>query len=213
MRKGKLISFEGIDGAGKGTQIALLKEWYQANTLQVIDFREPGSNPGADDLAEKTRANILESQERIDDITELLGFSTARSQLYHGPIPQAINTGVNVILDRSFDSTYAYQGFGGAKGDPDFLKQFEEITQIATGGRAPDLTIYLRITREVSKQRISQRKLDYMESKGEEYFDRVFEGFETRAQQHPERIKVIDANRDIQTIHNDIVFLVEQLCK
>jgi len=128
-----LITFEGIDGSGKSTQIDLLRQYLKEMGFRVEVFREPGGT----DVSEMIRGMLLNPEIDIDPVTELLLFSSARSQLVAEKVLPLLKEEVIVILDRFFDSTTAYQGFG-RQSLP--IKQIQQINSIATHDLTPDIT-------------------------------------------------------------------------
>lgn len=197
-----LITFEGIDGSGKSTQIELLQQYLRNEGHEVRVFREPGGT----DVSEMIRGMLLNPEIEIDPVTELLLFSSARSQLVAEKLLPLLKKNVIVILDRFFDSTTAYQGFG-RKSIP--IEQVKQINAVATHKLIPDITFYLRLSLEEAAERTKRFEKDRMELSGDSFFKRVFEGFEQLSQTE-ERFKTIDAERDIQDIHNEIVSYLEK---
>ncbi len=191
------ISFEGIDGSGKSTQIALLEEKLTrlGNTVQV--FREPGGTV----LSEQIRELLLNSEIDITPISEMLLFSAARAHLVEEEVLPALSRGEFVILDRFFDSTTAYQGYGRQCLSID---QIDAINKVASQGREPDFTFYLRLELEESISRRKDQSEDRMEKSGAAFFERVIEGFDELAKSKP-RFKVIDASKDMEAIHLEIL--------
>ncbi len=191
-----LITFEGIDGSGKSTQISLLKERLLKDGHRVEVFREPGGT----DVSEMIRGMLLNPELEIDAVTELLLFSSARSQLVAEKLKPLLKEDVIVILDRFYDSTTAYQGFG-RKSLP--LNQIHQINEVATHGLKPDLTFYLRLTQEEAVNRTRHFEKDRMERSGDTFFQRVFAGFEELARTEG-RFRTIEAAQDKESIHEEI---------
>lgn len=192
-----LITFEGIDGSGKSTQISLLRDYLLGEGHEVQVFREPGGT----DVSEMIRGMLLNPDLEIDPVTELLLFSSARSQLVAEKVRPLLDKNVIVILDRFYDSTTAYQGFG-RKSMP--LEQIKLINAAATHNLVPDFTFYLRLSLEEARERTKNFEKDRMERAGNTFFTRVFEGFEHLAETES-RFRTINAERDVDSIHNDIV--------
>lgn len=192
-----LITFEGIDGSGKSTQISLLRDYLAKMGHDVQVFREPGGT----DVSEMIRGMLLNPELEIDPVTELLLFSSARSQLVAEKVRPLLEDNVIVILDRFYDSTTAYQGFG-RKSVP--LEQIKQINTVATHNLVPDFTFYLRLSLEEAGERTKTFEKDRMERAGDTFFAQVFEGFEHLAETEP-RFKVINAEREIDSIHEEIV--------
>ncbi|MBO6524506.1 MAG: dTMP kinase [Balneolaceae bacterium] len=192
-----LITFEGIDGSGKSTQISLLKDKLTSVGKTVRVFREPGGTQ----ISEEIRELLLNTEFHIDSVTELLLFSSARSQLMSEEVLPALEKGEVVILDRFYDSTTAYQGYG-RKSLP--LNQIQQINSIASHGRTPDFTFYLRLSLDESNHRRAHLSKDRMERAGDEFFANVIKGFDDLAEQE-ERFIVIEASQSIEVIHESIV--------
>lgn len=192
-----LITFEGIDGSGKSTQISLLKEELTKKGHRVEVFREPGGT----DVSEMIRGMLLNPEIDIDPITELLLFSSARSQLVAEKVLPLLKENVVVILDRFYDSTTAYQGYG-RRSIP--IDQIDQINATATHGLKPDITFYLRLTPETAAERTKNFEKDRMEQSGDSFFKRVYDGFESLSKSEP-RFKTIDAEQDIEAIHAQIL--------
>ena len=181
------ITLDGGDGCGKSTQIRLLAEKLQSHGYEVVCCRDPGSTP----LGDAVRNILLHRQElHIADITEMLLFSAARSQLACEVIQPALENGKIVLSDRFLISTFVYQCYAGGVS----AKVVESISRAAVGDTLPDLGIVLDIPYEIAVQRVGHRAApDRMECKGEEYHRRVREGFLHYAAAEPERYVVIDA--------------------
>jgi len=189
-----LISFEGIDGSGKTTQIQLLRERLLHDGVSVSLFREPGGT----EVSEVIRGLLLNPDMSIDPVTEVLLFSSARSQLIAEQVKPRLEAGEWVILDRFYDSTVAYQGYG-RQSMP--IAQLHAINAIASHGLVPDLTFYLHLSRETADARLGSRLRDRMEQAGEAFYDRVVAGFQALAASEP-RFRTIPANQSIEMIHH-----------
>ncbi len=202
-----LITFEGIDGAGKSTQVRKLKRYLQERGREVLTLREPGGTP----VAEQIRELLLESSHDISSVAELLLFSASRAELMEKVIVPALEGGCDVILDRFFDSTTAYQGYGRGL-DLDMLA---EINRVASRGIRPDITFYLDLTPEDALMRkfsekslplaFESEELDRMENSGLEFYQRVRAGYHAILQLEPKRIMQIDALLTPAEIHRKIL--------
>ncbi len=181
-----LITFEGIDGCGKTTQIKLLKEYIESKGLTVVTMREPGGS----DFSEQLRKILLSSKHKVGARSELLLFEAARANLVDTIIKPELQQGKIVICDRFYDSTTAYQAFG--RGLP--LDLVQKLNLFATGGLIPNLTIYLSISLDESKRRTSRQEFDRIEKAGDEFFLKVIEGYNYIANQEPDRFILIDAS-------------------
>lgn len=190
------ITFEGIDGSGKSTQMAHLKEQLEREGARVAVFRDPGST----EVSEKVRQILLNPDYEVDPVTELLLFSAARSQLVAQKVRPALDAGSVVILDRFYDSTTAYQGYGRASMP---LQEIHNINRIASHKRAPDLTIYMKVSLEEAKQRMAQKRKDRMEQAGDSFFQKVIAGFNALAQSE-DRFFTVDATGPEQDVRQQI---------
>lgn len=191
-----LLSFEGIDGSGKSTQIALLKERLIDEGHRVEVFREPGGT----EISERIRSILLDSNQKVDPVTELLLFSSARSQLVAEKVLPLLEKGVVVILDRYYDSTTAYQGHGRGSVSIDYIR---EINEIASHQREPDLTFYLRLTVDQAQKRTASKEKDRMELSGSDFYEKVVEGFDKLAKSE-ERFVTLDAREPKQVLQQQI---------
>ncbi|MFU8811333.1 MAG: dTMP kinase [Balneolaceae bacterium] len=192
-----LITFEGIDGCGKSTQISLLKEALEAEGRPVQLYREPGGS----ELSEAIRELLLNSTDAIHPVAEILLFSAARAQLVREKIEPALEQGTIVILDRFYDSTTAYQGYGRESLS---LPDVEQLNRLATNALEPDLTVYLKLSQKQAKERLKQSSPDRMERAGDSFFEKVIRGYDELSKIHP-RFLVVDANRPVEVIHEEIL--------
>ncbi len=184
------ISFEGIDGCGKTTQLNILSENLTKLGYEVINLREPGGT----EISEKIREILLNSTEDIHPVTELLLFESARSHLVNTIIKPAIADNKIVISDRFFDSTTAYQGYGRGLD----ISTVELFNKMASLELLPDITFYLDVSFETAKERSTRKIYDRIESSGKEFFERVIEGFKDLQRKYSERIILIDASNEIE---------------
>lgn len=192
-----LISFEGIDGAGKTTQVRTLGERLEREGHEALMLREPGGTA----LGEAMREFLSGAREvEIDPTAELLLFAVARAQLMADVITPALKAGRLVIMDRFIGSTIAYQGYGRGLGDT-----AEAACSLATGGLVPDLTILLDLDPEQRRARLAGRgQPDRIESAGDAFFTAVREGYLQQARSHPERFSVIDAGGTLEEVSERI---------
>jgi dTMP kinase len=214
VNKGHLISFEGLDGAGKTTQIALLEQWLLSRQVPFVLTREPGGTP----LGIEIRQFLLHRPDlQITPLAEAFLFQADRAQHFAQLILPALAEGKLVITDRCFDASIAYQGYARGVG----VELVEGLSMLATQGHVPDLTILLDLdpsqvhertdgSRDKTGQREEQTRFDV---EAEDFHRRVQEGFRLLARNNPERIKVVDASRTPEEIHSEIVALVEHLLK
>ena len=209
MKKGMLITFEGGEAAGKTTQIKRLVNYLKEKGLDVLGTKEPGGTV----VGESIRNILLHTNFEISDRAEALLLNASRCQLIADVIEPALQEGKLVILDRFYDSTYAYQGFGGN------LKQedLKSIIEFAIDGTVPDVTFLLDVDYDLSRMRKSAdeklRNLDRFENKAREYHERVRNGFLTLAKQDPKRFVVIDAGLSEEKVFEIIKNEVERRYK
>lgn len=201
MISGKFITFEGIDGAGKSSQIAGVTEFLRAQGLTVVSTREPGGTP----LSEKLRELLLNETMHLE--TEALLMFAARREHLAQVIEPALARGEWVICDRFSDATYAYQG-GGRGLDSHKLTQLEQWVH---AHRQPDLTLLFDLAPEIASQRIAEqtRELDRFEQERADFHQRVRLAYLERAAAAPQRITIINAEQPIQIIKN----LIEEKIK
>ncbi|MEX0609082.1 MAG: dTMP kinase [Balneolaceae bacterium] len=196
-----IITFEGIDGSGKSTQISLLKNALLNSGHRVEVFREPGGT----EVSELIRGMLLNPELEIDPITELLLFSSARSQLVAEKVKPLHEEGVIVILDRYYDSTTAYQGYGRKSLD---IEKIHQINEIATHSLVPDITFYLHLSLAEASERIKYVSKDRMEQAGDSFYARVLEGFDKLADKES-RFKTIDAKQEQEAVHQQIINILK----
>ena len=191
--RAKFITLEGGEGAGKSTSRDFIVSLFEAQNIPFIQTREPGGTPIGETLL-----NVLLSKEgTAPSVTaELLMVFAARAQHLHEVIEPALRDGKWVLCDRFTDATYAYQGYG--RGFE--LGQIEALEALVQRGRHPDLTILFDIDPRLGMTRARQRaELDRFEEEHVEFFDRVREGYLTRAKSE-ERFRVIDASQSIDLV-------------
>lgn len=188
--------FDGVDGAGKSTQLNLFANWLRDRGLDVVCC----SDPGTTQLGNEMRSLLLGNHEvAIHMRSEMLMFMTARCQLVEELIRPAMASGKTVVCDRYVFSTVVYQGHAGDL-DPEDVWQ---VNQIATAGLMADMTFIFDLDVETASQRLGESR-DRMESRGAAYFQRVRDGFLSEANRWPELAMVIDARGDIESIQATI---------
>jgi dTMP kinase len=181
-----LISFEGPEGSGKSTQIALLARRLRETGREVVETKEPGGTP----VGEAIREVLLHRQVPISPVVELLLYSASRAALVREVIRPALKQGAIVLTDRFADASRVYQGVAG--GTPPL--QVELVTSVATDGVEPDMTVILDIDPTVGLGRANHRgALDRLESKDLAYHQRVRQGYLDLARANPDRCVVVDA--------------------
>lgn len=204
MDKGLFITFEGADGCGKTTQLQLLKTYLENKGYEIVVTREPGGKG----LGEKFREILLNYDGVVSDRCESFLFLADRAQNIDTIVKPAVSSGKIVLCDRHIDSSVAYQGYGRGLN----IEEIKKLNSIATGGMLPDLTLVFDIDIETSMQRVGKEK-DRMESSGNEFFNRVRNGYLELAKHEPERIKVVDSRGSIEEIHEKVVNILQDLCK
>ncbi len=201
---GVFITFEGIDGCGKSTQLRLLASELRVRGLDVVTTREPGGTP----LGQRLRAALLDVQEQVDPLTELLVFAADRAQHVRTLLLPALAAGKIVMSDRYADATVAYQGSGrGFK--PEVI---QEIVQLATDGLEPHLTLLFDLSVPESalrtRRRLAAKRSDRLDREHAEFHERVRNAYLEIAKAHPERVRVIDARGSVQETQQLVMEIV-----
>ena len=197
MNRGLFITFEGLDGSGKTTQIEAFIQRLDETGMTYQLFREPGGTV----IGEKIRQILLDKEHTaMLPITELLLYSASRYQLTMNSIIPALEKSQVVVCDRFYDSTTAYQGYGRGID----LNLIMQLNQAATASLIPDLTFILDIDLDVRQRRLGKKVLDRLEQETIEFHKRVREGFMQMAQAEPERIILVDGNRSTDDIASEI---------
>lgn len=205
MTRGRLIVFEGAEGAGKTTQIRILAERLATAGVSCVAVREPGGTPVGDDI----REILLHREQEITPAAEALLFMSSRAELIAREILPALGQGSVVLVDRFFLSTYAYQIVGRGLPEPDV----RAANRLATAGLVPDLTLLLDVLAGHGLERADARgERDRMERSGDDFHVRVGNAFRQFADpkwqhSHPEcgPIKLIDGTEDEATVHQRVV--------
>jgi dTMP kinase len=196
------ISIDGCDGTGKSTQAEMLCQWLRSSGRKVVACRDPGSTS----LGEAVRSILLDRHDlHIHRRSEMLLYMAARAQMVEEVIRPALEQGKTVVSDRFLLANVVYQGYGGGLD----VETLREVGRIATGGLVPDLTIVLDVSAEVANGRMN-RPLDRMERQGDAFHARVRQGFLAEAARATENIVVIDANRPIMDVQEEIRIAVRQ---
>ena len=190
----KIISFEGIEGVGKSTQINLLKDYLESKNYLIEIYREPGSTS----VGEKIRDILLDSNNDLSNETELLLMFAARSEL----IDKKINTSQcdYLLLDRFYDASMAYQGYG-RKLSKDFITSLTSFINCPI----PDLSFLLDISVKEGFQRKNNDVKDRIESSSNDFFNKVRKGYITIAKANKNRFEIINAANDVDKIHQIII--------
>ena len=208
MTKGRLITFEGPEGAGKSTQAAMLIARLEARGIEIIYTREPGGTKLGEAIRGVLQYNA--AGEAPCPESEVLLFEASRAQLVRQVILPALERGAWVVCDRFFDSTTAYQGFG--RGFP--VELMETINRFAVGEAVPDMTILLDVNVSLGMQRCAKRQVgkkvqhDRIESEALEFHEKVRQGYLELARRFPERFRKVDAMRLAEPIAEDVWRLV-----
>jgi len=207
MKPGKFITFEGIEGVGKSTNIARLADGLRDRGKTVLTTREPGGTP----MAERLREMVAEhGDEPMPDVAELLLIFAARALHVNNVIRPALAAGTWVVSDRFTDSSRAYQG--GGRGLP--REQIDRLAGWVHGDLDPNLTVLLDAPVATALRRAGRRSApDRFESERSEFFARVREAYLQLADAEPDRFVVIDAGRDIAAVEADIDALAASLVK
>jgi len=201
---GVFITFEGIDGCGKSTQLRLLASGLRARRLEVVTTREPGGTT----LGQKLRAALLDVKEQVDPLAELFVFAADRAQHVRSLVRPALEAEKIVISDRYADATVAYQGAGRGF-TPELIQQ---IVQLATDGLMPDLTLLFDLSIAEStlrtRKRVAAKRSDRLDSENVEFHERVREAYLEIAKANPDRVRTIDARGSAQQTHEFVLDIV-----
>lgn len=201
-KKGLFITFEGIDGCGKTTQLENVRKLLEENGIECVTTREPGALK----LGSQIREILLHYDGVVADNCEIFLFLADRSQHVETFIKPMLTEGKVVLCDRHTDSTIAYQGYGRG-GD---VEKLTELNKIATNGLVPDLTLLFDVSVETGHERAG-KDLDRLELAGKEFFERTRQGYLTLSRQYPERIKVINAEKSKESVYNDVKSLIMEI--
>lgn len=204
MSKGLFITFEGVDGCGKSTQLDLLQKYLEDKGFEVVITREPG----AKGLGEEIRKLLLHYDGYISPKCEAFMFLADRAQHIDTIIKTAVTEGKIVLCDRHTDSTVAYQGYG--RGED--IEKLKYLNNLATGEFVPDLTLIYDVDIETTLKRRGNDR-DRMEQAGKDFQIKVQNGYKKIAENEPDRVKIIDAKPDIDTVFEQTKKTVEQLIK
>lgn len=203
--KGKFITFEGIDGSGKSTQMRMLADRLRSSGIDVVITCEPGGTP----LGRSLREAFLETEETVSPMAELLLFAADRAQHVEFLIKPALAEGRVVISDRYADATFAYQGAG--RGFPE--ESVNKVIELATGGLKPDLTLFFDISVAEAVARMDARdeahtKKNRMDVETAEFYTRVRGAYMQIAEREPDRFFIIDAAGSAEAINAKVIEVV-----
>jgi len=207
---GKFITFEGIDGSGKSTQLRMLTGALREQGFDLITTQEPGGTP----LGRRLRNAFLETEETVAPMAELLLFAAARAQHVELLIKPALAAGRVVISDRYADATFAYQGAGRGFDE----KTVEQVINLATNGLKPDLTLFFDIPISTAISRRNARgeageKSNRLDFETAEFYERVRAAYLDVANKEPQRYRVIDATGSVDQIQRDVLEIVSTYLK
>ena len=199
------ITFEGIDGCGKSTQLRMLASELRLRGQEVVATREPGGTP----LGQHIRQLLLDAEEQVDPLAELLLYAADRAQHVRSHVRPALDSGHVVLSDRYADATVAYQGAG--RGFPAEL--VSELVVLATGGLMPDLTLIFDLPVDESQRRQARRmskghKADRLDAEDAAFHTRVRDAYLRIAAAEPERVRVIDAAGSVQETQAHVMRIV-----
>lgn len=199
------ITFEGIDGCGKSTQMRMLASELRLRGQEVVTTREPGGTS----LGTQVRKLLLDTEEQVDPLAELLLYAADRAQHVRTLVRPALDSGHVVLSDRYADATAAYQGAG--RGFPSEL--ISELIALATGGLMPDLTLIFDLTVDESQRRAQRRankgiRQDRLDAEDAAFHTRVRDAYLKIAAAEPERVRVIDASGSVQETHSQVMRIV-----
>src|SRR5918999_1626582 len=201
---GAFITFEGIDGCGKSTQLRMLASELRVRGLPVIATREPGGTP----LGQKLRAALLDVKEEVDPLTELLVFAADRAQHVRKHVLPALARNQIVISDRYADATVAYQGAGRGF-NPELI---EEIVQLATDGLKPDLTLLFDLSvadaAVRTRKRVQSKRTDRLDDENENFHTRVRDAYVRIAKAEPQTFRIIDARGAVEETQKRVMEIV-----
>ena len=201
---GAFITFEGIDGCGKSTQLRLLASELRLRGLDIVTTREPGGTP----LGQKLRAALLDIQGQVDPLAELLIYAADRAHHVRTLLAPAIEANQIVLSDRYADATVAYQGAG--RGFAPHLIQ--DIVHLATGGLMPDLTLLFDLSVAESavrtRRRLASKNTDRLDSENAEFHSRVRDAYLEIAKAEAGRFRVIDARGSTQETHQIVMDII-----
>ena len=205
--RGKFITFEGIDGSGKSTQLRMLASELRLHGFDVLTTCEPGGTP----LGRRLREAFLETEETVAPLAELLLFAADRAQHVNFLVKPALETGKIVISDRYADATAAYQGAGRGFDEETIV----QVIELATGGLKPDLTLFFdvpvgeAIARTTSRSDGGEKK-NRMDSETIEFYERVRQSYLKIAANERERLRVVDASGAIDEIKTKVLSIVTE---
>ena len=204
MSNGLFITFEGLDGAGKSTQIQRVKEIFERKGYEVVLTREPGGT----EISEKIRKIVLDNDnEEMSFVTEALLYAASRAQHVHEKIKPALDADKVVICDRYVHSSIAYQGYGRGLGS----KKVMDINSHAITGIMPDISFFILLPTDKAMERLknSNRELDRLEVEDTKFFETIADGYNRIADEYDNIIK-IDASKTVDEIAGQIAYWIDK---
>lgn len=202
MQKGLFITFEGADGCGKTTQIGLLNEYLKNKNYETYLTLEPGGC----EIGKKLRQILLHHDGFVSSNAEMLMYLADRAQHVEEVIQKNVQENKIVLCDRYTDSTIAYQGY--ARGGD--IKKIEFLNELATNKYEPDLTFVFDVESEIAQKRVGETK-DRLEKEGLEFHKKVRFGYLELAKKYPNRIKVIDSNKSIDEVFEQVKKIIDEI--
>ena len=201
---GAFITFEGIDGSGKSTQMRMLASQLRMRGLEVVTTREPGGTS----LGKRLRGALLDLQEQVDPLAELLLYAADRAQHVRTLVRPALATGHIVLSDRYADATVAYQGAGRGFAP----ETITEVIQLATGGLKPDLTLVFDLSvaecAERARRRAQNGQIDRLDTEDAAFYTRVRNAYLRIAETEPDRVRLVDASGSIDETHARVMNVI-----
>ena len=204
MNKGIFITFEGVDGAGKSTQLDYAVKYLSESRQDIVQTREPGGTP----LSEKLRQLMLDTTDAADPETEVLLMFAARKEHINRVITPALDAGSVVICDRFTDATFAYQGGGSGVN----ASRIEVLERWVHKDIQPDLTLFFDLPVLVAQRRLGHRDKDRFESEAFDFHERVRQAYLARAKSNPQRIKIIDSTLSKGKIRELVRHELDMVC-
>jgi dTMP kinase len=205
MIRGKFITLEGMDGAGKSTHLSWLPAFLEARGVKVCLTREPGGTP----LGEKLRKLMLDKNQQLNPETEALLMFAARREHLDKVILPALENGTWVVCDRFTDATFAYQSGGSGLA----WERIEALENWVQEGLQPDLTLYFDVPAELGKSRTKAvREPDRFEQEGKSFFERVREAYLRRARESPARMHIIDSTVALEEVKKSVESKIISIC-
>jgi dTMP kinase len=203
--RGRLITLEGIDGAGKSSHLRWIARFLRARGIRVKVTREPGGTP----VGERLRALVLASRQRLDAETETLLMFAARREHLARIIEPALKRGIWVLCDRFTDATYAYQSGGSGVG----WEKIRLLEKWVHPRLQPDLTILFDVAPATGRKRTGRKgKADRFERERDAFFGRVRRAYLRRAAAYPRRIRVLDANKGLPEVKKELQKILLRFC-